>query len=385
MQTWQQALESAERRGIVTSTQASLIKGYLEDQIALRGPAPKTLLQRVWEFSILLPLLGDAPAPTSCKSAAVVIRGKYSVNHQRILFTLMKSFARYLGMEEATRDIKVPGAIWDSKKSEDLLTREEAQRVINAGKTVRDRAILAMMYDGSLRPIEVQEMLWGDLNFDEYGAWLTVRKKTKFERTFRLTLSIPYLMRWRENCPVAFLPENPVFVSEKRPYPPLGPYTIPEIIRDLKVKENLPKLKPSIFRPSKFTHEAEDGYPMAYIAMKGWGNMGTRMIRIYVKPSRDFMNNEALTRAGIREDVDSLKKVREDRAAAWKPHLCPTCGTMNPPGMPYCGHCMMPLTEDAGRSLKSLEKYIDDNKAKVIAAMLRRDKELARQVLHGIE
>jgi len=295
----------------------------------------------------------------------------------------MKSFARFIqvdGLEEILA-IRIPGAVWDSKKSGDLLTREEVHQVITAGKTARDRAILALLYDCSLRPIEIRMMRWGTLTFDEYGAKVKVKQKTKYERTIRLTLALPYLLRWRENHPLEILPDGFVFVSEKHPYPPLGPYAVPELVREIAARLEMPKLTPSVFRPTRITHDVEDGYNIAYISMKNWGNMATPMIRVYAKPSEKFMDEEALNRAGIKAVAEDLKKIREARVASWTPQLCPHCETLNPPGMPYCGRCQRPLTEDAKVTHEKMMKDLLKNPQVLIDLLegLKRDRGYSHQ------
>jgi integrase len=71
---------------------------------------------------------------------------------------------------------------------EDLLTREEAQKLVKAAEHPRDKAYVAVADESGARPGEVLTMKIRSVSFDEYGAVIVVRGK-KGERRIRLLTS----------------------------------------------------------------------------------------------------------------------------------------------------------------------------------------------------
>ena len=113
-------------------------------------------------------------------------------------------------------------------------------------------------------------------------------------------------------------------------------------IRGLREKTGIQKLQPSIFRPSRITHDVEDGYDASYLMLKNWGTLKTPMLQVYAKPGAEYMTNYALEKAVIQ----TPGKARE-RSKALDPITCPRCSTLNPPGKKFCGQCGFTLSEEA--------------------------------------
>jgi site-specific recombinase XerD len=272
----------------------------------------------------------------------------FSRNTQRLMISSFKKIIKWRIEEGANIDlkkvmkIKTPAMNYDSKKAEDLLTKEEFEQVMAACRNSRDRAIIALLYDGSHRPIEVVTLKWKDLLEDEQGFTVRTKEKTGKERFIRLTYSVPYLTMWQmDRGP--YTPEDPVFITKARgDIRPITNATLVYLIKELKARTGITKLKPSIFRPSKITHDVEDGLDHSYLMMKNWGSLSTRMLAVYAKPSRDYIDRVALEHAGIKHEV---KKGPKGKRLA--PRQCPECGTLNPSGAMYCMICRAGLTEDA--------------------------------------
>jgi hypothetical protein len=237
---------------------------------------------------------------------------------------------------------------WSTKKPGDMLTKEEVLQVITACTNSRDRAIISMLYDGSLRPVDLRELMWDKVTFDEYGVLIRSSAKTGKERVIRLTFSAPYLSQWKSDYPGNPEGHAPVFVSHHTfkeaggEHIPLEMDAITRLIRGLRQKTGIPKLRPSIFRPSRITHDVEDGYDSSYLMLKNWGTLKTPMLQVYARPGEDYIIKYALEKAGIKIPA----KTRE-RSKALDPVTCPRCQTLNPPGKRFCGQCGLSLTEEA--------------------------------------
>ncbi len=273
--------------------------------------------------------------------------GGFSRNTQRMMISSFKKFIKWRIEEGADIDlkkvvrIKAPAMNYDSKKAEDLLTKEEFEKVIAACRNSRDRAIIALLYDGSHRPVEVVNLKWADLLEDDRGFTVRTKEKTGKERFIRLTYAVPFLTMWQmDRGP--YTPEDPVFITKARgDVRPITNATLTYLIKELRARTGIQKLKPSIFRPSKITHDVEDGLDHSYLMMKNWGSLSTRMLAVYAKPSRDYIDQVALGHAGIKHEVK--RGVRGKRLA---PLQCPECGTLNPSGAIYCMTCRAGLSEE---------------------------------------
>ena len=99
------------------------------------------------------------------------------------------------------------------KKSEDMITRDEIERLITACANSRDKALFSTLYDSGCRVGEILTLRIRDLQNDKWGALLHVTGKTG-ERMVRIVGdSVPYLREWVRNHPNANNPDSMVFVS----------------------------------------------------------------------------------------------------------------------------------------------------------------------------
>ncbi|MGA2824184.1 MAG: site-specific integrase, partial [Bacteroidales bacterium] len=250
--------------------------------------------------------------------------------------------------EKKIRSIRSPGMDWSAKKPSDMLTKDEVLKAIDACSNSRDRAIVSMLYDGSLRPVDLRKLTWEDVIFDEYGSLIRTSAKTGKERAIRLTFSTPYFAQWRTDYPGEPAGSAPVFVSH-RVYESAGGEhislemdAIVRLIRSLRKKTGIERLSPSIFRPSRITHDVTDGYDSSYLMLKNWGTLKTPMLQVYAKPGEDYITKYALEKAGIK----TSQKLKE-REKTLDPITCPQCSSINPPGKRFCGQCGFTLSEEA--------------------------------------
>jgi len=232
------------------------------------------------------------------------------------------------------RGIKAPGMDWACKKPEDMLTKEEVLQVIDACTNSRDKAIISMLYDASARPVDLGELRWTDVIFDEFGALFHTSSKTGKERTIHLThFSVPYLAQWNQDYPGTPEGVSPVFVTH-RIYEAGGGAHLPfehtaflRFVRSLRKKTGISKLKPSILRSTRITHDVADGYDTAFLMKKNWGTLKTNMLEIYAKTDEDFTTRYALEKS----DIELPQQIRE-RSKVFDPIICTACSTINPPG-----------------------------------------------------
>ncbi|MFA4973277.1 MAG: tyrosine-type recombinase/integrase [bacterium] len=293
----------------------------------------------------------------------------FRINYQRDLISTFKAALLYLSDqkcitidEKTIRSVKTPGMAWDAKRAEDLLTKDEALKVIDGARNSRDRAMLSMMYDGAHRPAELRRLKWRDLISDEHGYGMRTKVKTGRERWIRYTFASTYITQWKNDYPTDIKPDGFVFVSMQRPYHQLSHPGIWTIVHKIADRVGNKKVKAGIFRPSKITHDVEDGFDQAYIAQKCWGNLSTQMMRVYAKPGPGYIDKVALGKAGMLTDKE---KMPEKVAAPVTDRICPHCATKNPAAAKWCINCRGPLTEEARATRSDAESFVNVNIAKL--------------------
>ena len=349
-----------------------LVSQYFEERESQKGTKRQSIESRLSEIRFAVKILhenGGRLDTITTRQALQVFKtirsmgpagdggdGTLSQNYTRRIIVTFKSFLMWYAdnggslEEKKIKGVTAPGMDFEAKSKDDILTRDEVEQVIEACTTSRDRAIIATLYDGSFRPGEIIGLKWGDLIRDDYGIRVMfITPKTKKERPIRFTYAVPFLNQWETDYPLPVTPDAPLFTQTVRHshiYAPLTKDGLAMFIRRLRGRieneEIKKKLSPSIFRPSKITHDVEDGSDVSYICMKNWGSLKTPMIDVYAKPGQGYIDRIALEGAGIKHEVRHGPKGK-----ALAPVQCPECGTLNRTGARYCDTCRAGLTEDA--------------------------------------
>jgi integrase len=333
------------------------IQNYLEWKTAKRDISP------TWEKntrSLLVRFLSIVKTPIEdCSNKEILSALKwiresknFKPNYKRQLVNAGKSFCLWASKTNKKIDVpdiesvKLPEIQWKTKKPEDMLTIDEITKVITSARTNRDKALISMLYDGSNRPIELLRLTWREIVADEHGYFFITDAKTRKERHIRLTnQSIPYLDQWRAEHPDPS-PDQYVFCTINATEKGIRPLTIDNVQRMIKLlrkNTGIHKLKASIFRPSKITHDVASGVELPYVMKKNWGSLRTKMIDVYTNLDAGYMDEIALRNAGMERKSD----LKEKKQYKLEPPVCPICHKVNLLGSKYCSDCMHPLTEEA--------------------------------------
>ena len=344
------------------------IQDFLQWKTAKRDISPswvkntRSLLLRF--LSILKKPINDC-SNKEILSAFKTIRElkKFKPNYKRQLVNTGKSFCLWASKTNKKIDvtdiesIKLPEIQWKTQKPEDMLTVDEITTTIRAGRTSRDKALISMLYDGSNRPIELLRLHWRDIIADEHGYYFITDAKTRKERHIRLTnQSIPYLDQWRGEHPDPS-PDQYVFCTINATGKGIRPLTIDNVQRMIKLlrrNTGIRKLKASIFRPSKITHDVASGVELPYVMKKNWGSLRTKMIDVYTNLDAGYMDEVALRNAGMERKTD----LKEKKQYKLEPPVCPICHKVNLLGSKYCSDCMYPLTEESKQKVQNTSQRL---------------------------
>ncbi len=141
-----------------------IISDYMAERVNLKPGTAKVV------SSYLVMLSRDIPVPLSEVDTKMVLRyigsanEKLKQNSRRRYYPLLKSFIGWLNSEgintqlnidKINPNLKAPALDLDGRKPSMMLSGEDVKKLIEAAHSSRDRALIAMMYEGSLRPIEV--------------------------------------------------------------------------------------------------------------------------------------------------------------------------------------------------------------------------------------
>jgi len=264
------------------------------------------------------------------------------------------------------------------KLPEDMLSKEEIERLIKACSNERDRALISLLYEGGLRIGELHSLKIKHLKFSDYGVKVTIPEGKTGARVIPIIESERYLRNWLEVHPFKD-PESPLWVKleQNRGRPIAMNYaTIRMMIRKKAKKAKIPqsKVNPHNFRHSRATELAKHLTEAQMSQYFGWVQ-GSDMAATYVHLSGRDLDKTIMKMHGlveIKEDVESKK--------------CPRCGRINPPKTKLCVQCLGPL--DLKTALEIEEKRADaDNLLVQLFQMPRVQKALAQSLdeIGGVE
>lgn len=138
-----------------------------------------------------------------------------------------------------------------------LLKPEEYEKLIRIANSLKWKALITLMYEGALRPCEVQSLRWDNLNFSESEGVCRislVSPKTKEHRKILVKDCVIHLKRWKEEYS---FPDRKgddfVFPSQHHQDQPLGNGVITQMFKRLSVKAGIRPIFPYLLRHTRLT------------------------------------------------------------------------------------------------------------------------------------
>ena len=259
------------------------------------------------------------------------------------------------------------------KLPEDILTPEEVKRLIACAVNLRDKALIAVLYESGCRIGELLSLRIKDVEFDEYGAKLMLRGKTGMRR-IRIVSSAPLLADWINRHPMNSDPEALLWVSE-RSLKPVSYQMVRKMLKTSARKAGIRKrVYPHLLRHSRATHLANHLTEAQMKEFFGW-TQSSRMASIYVHLSGRDLDNALLSIYGI--------KVRGKESDVLKPNICPRCRENNPPTNKYCSKCGMIL--DEAEAIKLMRRECERRRADEILDKLMNDEEFREMLINKVK
>jgi integrase/recombinase XerD len=269
----------------------------------------------------------------------------------------LKKFFKFLkGTEdypEEVRWIKLTISRNNHLLPEELLTEDEVKRMAEVARHPRDKALVLVLYESGCRIGEVLSLKMRNIEFDEYGAVLTVKGKTGMRRV-RIIASSPALATWISNHPLRDNRDVYLWISlGTRDRDHLLTYRgLADILKRIALQAGIKKrIYPHLFRHSRATHLANHLTEAQLKQHFGWVQ-GSDMASTYVHLSGRDVDKALLELNGI--SVEKAGKEPTFRAI-----LCPRCKNRNSPESNFCNSCGLALDLKAAMELDEIVTWED--------------------------
>lgn len=369
-------------RGVISPKERAILAGYIDHRNTIRPTFPvtkkKQAFQGVWVCRVLHEQgvsLDSCTARDLLTVASRASSGKYTQNTRQSKIAIIKGLAKY--RHRFYRKIKDYALLSDIKSGgidrqrKPTLSQEEWERILNLPMSARERAMIAMLYDGYHRPTEILILSWSDLRVNPSGrVEYEITFKTPKTRTIvQKGTTTAILEMWRQELGANYGDETPLFPDrEGRQYQTTA--VLRDLVARLRKKTGL-KLTPGMLRNTAITHDVQAGLPTSYICLRAWGEPFNPMINVYARPDSGRMQEELHAKIGL-DEIPAGKTISRRSIVSSLP--CPGCGTPNLHSAVLCYQCGRPLTEDVA-ALDDMIMQRLHSRPELIDAMVRRSLE----------
>jgi len=262
------------------------------------------------------------------------------------------------------------------KIPEDLITKQELEKMIRVANHSRDRALVSLLYESGFRIAEALNLRIKDIKFDEIGAKIIGNGKTGM-RKIRLISSVPYLSAWVEHHPFRDEPDAPLWlkIGATRKDEIICYNNARKIIKTLAKKANIKKrIHPHLFRHSRATELAIHLTDAQMDQYFGWAQ-GSNMPSTYVHLSGSDLEDSILK-------INGLKKEEREQDVAVK--KCSRCQKMNIPNGKFCIRCGSPLDTKSMFEFEDKRREMDTRMSQLMDSLLS-DPEIRKIVIGKLE
>lgn len=246
-----------------------------------------------------------------------------------------------------------------SKQNKEVLEPEEWLKVLNAPMSAKERAYIAILYDGYHRPTEPLTLKWSDLKINENGA---VQYDITFKTTFKRTIvqkpdCTALLEAWRRECGHNYGDDAFIF-------PSIGgaKYTSRGFSADLfeKIEKATGiEIVPSCIRNTSISHDVQNEMPLQYICLRAWGEPYNEMINIYTKANSAKLQTNAQATANGRQ-ATKIEQMKPKELKTLKE--CPSCHKPNAMAGTFCVYCGSNMNGQQMGAMQELQKQVDELK-----------------------
>lgn len=233
-----------------------------------------------------------------------------------------------------------------SKMRKDILSREEVMELIKVSPHIRNKAIIAILFETGMRASELLGMKLDEIEFfEDYCEFVCDGKSGK--RPVVLVKSYPYFMQWidwlkRNKHKINKQYQNNVWITIGKLKGQIGePLNKGSLLFMIKYAAKKTGIQKRIwthgFRHSSATDFAKQGYNETELRLKyGWTET-SNIPSNYTHYKHDELKNKILNRSG----KTGITPIPDGNTLQLKE--CPFCSYENPFDSEYCGKCAKPL------------------------------------------
>lgn len=253
----------------------------------------------------------------------------------------------------------------------DIFEETEVRKLVDAAGNVRDRALIASLYESGCRIGELGTMRIRDVSFEKHGCRLNVIGKTG-SRQVLVIQAAHHLAVWLSVHPRKSDREAPLWVSlsSTNRGDQLRYDAIRMMLSEVAKKAGVQKRhNPHLFRHSRASHLAPHLTEATMCSMFGW-RLGSDMPSVYVHLSGKESDDALLRLNGLTTEDN-----RDAKAEAVR---CSRCDYVNPSSFQFCGRCGCALTVTAGLEFEQRAKDAAERRSTSDAVLneLMRDEEV---------
>ncbi len=295
----------------------------------------------------------------------------------------IKKFYKWLNggeqYPESVRWIKTGRKRNDQKLPEELLTEEEAKKMIETASHPRDRAVISVLWESGCRVGEFLGMQLKHLAFEDMVTKITVRGKTGARR-IPLIDSTPYLAEWMENHPFKDKPDSLLWIgigtvgrNKALSYPAFRKM----LAENAKRARIAKKVNPHNFRHSRATFLARHLTEAQMNQYMGWVR-GSDMPATYVHLSGRDIDSAILKLRGLEPKEEKAK-------STMAPKECPRCGLNNKATGRFCNRCGSVLDLQTAVNLQDEIREMDEKFSRLLEDEKVQKLLIARMIELGIK
>jgi site-specific recombinase XerD len=242
--------------------------------------------------------------------------------------------------------VKEPG---ETVKASDLPTIEEKQRILDAAKNLRDKALVGCLDESGMRPGELLSLDVGNVNIEEQYGELSLEGKTGIRPVF-IIRNLAYLVQWLDSYDRKNEPKAPLWPDFQKPGKALSYAGLRQMLKRLASKAKVKKrVYPYIFRHGQATSDCQEIPEPVMRKLYGWSKTSKTPSR-YEHLSGKDAKLARLKQAGLVIEEDK-KPIR----------LCPRFKKPNPAAASMCYACGSVLsTKTAVEMQDSLRKEVEE-------------------------
>ena len=363
-----------------TAHNKQLLKTFLYSYLKSQNLHPNTSTRYEYSLTKFLDFfdnkldLDKATKDDIVKAMARMNSSNLAAETKRKIVVHVKVFYRYLLGEDEYYPKQVSwlktSVKHDSKiMPADLFTMDELMRIIENGRSVRDKAILALLAEWGLRVSELTSMKVKSVQLNQ--SQITVSGKTGQGVPLPIIMSKPYLVMHMENMKYAS-PEEPLWQSEgtwKKKNVPITNAAVNKMLKqaakDAGIKKN--RVYVHLLRHSSATRNAPLYTTAIMNKLYRWSPT-SNMHATYT-----HLNDNAVTEAVLRANGMAL----EQPQAQVLQKKCGACSKDNPNTFSYCQACGYNLNSPT----TTLQKDVKNIRELIVEEL--KDPKLLEDVIHA--